>query len=74
MTRAAQMATQYYWLYERTEPSDLARPRAGRGNSGRKPPIDPVTPRQKPDKMTPIQIIAAGATMRSEVRNLRRTV
>ena len=34
MTRAAQMATQYYWLYERTSP---------------------LTWRQKPDKMTPVQ-------------------
>ena len=33
MTRAAQMATQYYWLYAAHRPADLARAGAGGGNS-----------------------------------------
>ena len=33
MTRAAQMATQYYWLYERTGPLTW-RPRASAGETG----------------------------------------
>ena len=50
MTRAAQMATQYYWLYERTGPLTWR----SRGNSKHKPTDHPVTPRQKPDRMTGI--------------------
>ena len=56
MTRAAQMATQYYWLYERTGPLTWRSRSAGEEIPGAKPTDHRVTSRQKPDKMTPIQI------------------
>ena len=68
MTRAAQMATQYYWLYERTGPLTWRERTPRRGNSGSERRQSPGDIRQKPDKMTPGRVIAAGATMRSAVR------
>ena len=72
MTRAAQMATQYYWLYERTSPltwRTAARARKFRPETG-PPPGDRAAKTGQNDAYTDI---AAGATIRSEVRNLRRT-
>ena len=60
MTRAAQMATQYYWLYRPDRTVYLAGTRARRANSGREQPGDPVTGRQKPDKMPPIRLSRTG--------------
>jgi len=60
MTRAAQMATQYYWLYERTGPLTWRERVPDEVNSSREHTIAPVTQRQKPDKMTPIQISRPG--------------
>ena len=60
MTRAAQMATQYYWLYERTGPLTWRERSASRGNSGRESAHRRVTARQKPDKMTPIRYSRPG--------------
>ena len=74
MTRAAQMATQYYWLYERTEPCDLAgTPRQARKFRPETRP-SPGDPAAKTGQNDTYPVIAAGATMRSAVRNLRRTV
>ena len=80
MTRAAQMATQYYWLYERTGPLTWRERTPRRTNFSRNTPTtvahDPVTARQNRTecRLDPICLDghAAGATMRSEVRSLRR--
>ena len=60
MTRAAQMATQYYWLYERTGPLTWRERAPGERNSGREQPNHRVTGRQKPDKMPPIRLSRPG--------------
>ena len=69
MTSAAQMATQYYWLYERTSPLTW-RARAAVRKFRRRIIRSPVTARQKPDRMMPITD-AAGVTIYG--RDLRRT-
>jgi len=70
MTRAAQMATQYYWLYQRTGPLSWRnarrvsrfRPRTNRS---------PGDPRAISDKMSRIRFVRTGDT-EITVRQMRR--
>ena len=63
MTRAAQMATQYYWLYERTGPLTWRERAPGEEIPVRNRTNHPVTRAAKTGQNDAYPSIAAGATI-----------